>query len=423
MSTESSNRLSTGDQRFRNTAYVIENTRRNFDGAYAAGVMGLHGVSLTARAVRLANGQCITDFVRCSYLGLDNHPTVVAGALAAIREYSSVHWSCARTRLNFRLLEDLEARLSALFRCRTIAYSTVMLANLGALPLIASGYLTDGMKPIVVFDRLCHVSLAYHKPVIADETEVVTIPHNDVAALEQICRQHKRVAYIADGVYSMGGYAPIEALRALQQRYGLFLYIDDAHGISIHGERGQGYARSQFPDDLGPATIIAASLGKGFGASGGILMLGTEEQENLFRRYSIPYAFSAAPNLAAVGAALGATEIHESEELKTLQQTLRKRIELFDALIPTEQRGDPLPIRLVSVGAERNAIELARRLLDQGFYTSAIFFPTVARGKAGIRICVTAAHSADEIETLCGALGDLPRQIAPREGWRRPAHA
>src|SRR3546814_15399526 len=94
----------------------------------------------------------------------------------------------------------------------------------------------------------------------------------------------------------MGGEAPLQALMRLQERYNLFLYIDDAHGISILGAQGEGFARGQLPDELGPRTIVAASLGKGFGASGGVLMLGSREQEDVVRRYAQPYAFSAAPN-------------------------------------------------------------------------------------------------------------------------------
>src|SRR3546814_11536164 len=89
----------------------------------------------------------------------------------------------------------------------------------------------------------------------------------------------------------MGGEAPLQALMRLQERYNLFLYIDDAHGISILGAQGEGFARGQLPDELGPRTIVAASLGKGFGASGGVLMLGSREQEDVVRRYAQPYAF------------------------------------------------------------------------------------------------------------------------------------
>ncbi|MDA9512159.1 7-keto-8-aminopelargonate synthetase [Bradyrhizobium sp. CCBAU 11430] len=403
------NVLSSGGRRtghFRNTAYVIEESRRYFDAAHAAGLMGIHGRSTIGRAFALGCGPLdsrpqVLDFVRCSYLGLDNHPVVIDGAIEAIKAHRSLHWSCARTRLNFDLLAVLEATLSDMFCARVLTYSTVMLANLGAMPLLASGQLTGGRKPVVVFDRFAHVSLAYHKPVVADETRVETVAHNDIDALERLCRQEPVVAYVCDGVYSMGGHSPINELRQLQERYGLFLYIDDAHGTSLFGRHGEGFARSQFPSGLGDRTIIAASLGKGFGASGGMLMLGTSDQETLFRRYSVPYAFSVPPNLAAVGAALGSCKIHRSEELGQRQRRLAQRIKLFDRLMVTAEQGNSLPIRMIATGSEAKAIAIARELLDAGLYTSVTFFPTVAQGRAGIRVCITADHEARDIERLC----------------------
>ncbi|MGY4362794.1 7-keto-8-aminopelargonate synthetase-like enzyme [Bradyrhizobium sp. i1.7.7] len=115
-----------------------------------------------------------------------------------------------------------------------------------------------------------------------------TIEHNDLDALERVCRGHPVVVYVCDGVYSMGGTSPINELRQLQERYGLILYVDDPHGRSLFGAT-EGFARSQFSRLLGGHTI-AASRVKRFGSSGRILMLGTAEQEALFRRYSIPYA-------------------------------------------------------------------------------------------------------------------------------------
>lgn len=394
---------------FRNTDYMIKESRTYFDAAHAAGLMAVHGRSTIGRSFALGTGSFdsrshVIDFVRCSYLGLDNHPVVVAGAIEAIQAHCSLHWSCARTRLNFDLLAELEATLSDMFSARVLAFSTVMLANLGAMPLLASGQLTGGSKPVVVFDRIAHVSLAYHKPVIADETRVETIAHNDIDALERLCREHPVVVYVCDGVYSMGGTAPIKELRQLQERYGLFLYVDDAHGISLFGRQGEGFARSQFPQVMSGRTIIAASLGKGFGASGGILMLGTADQEALFRRYSIPYAFSVAPNLAAVGAALGSCKIHRSVELRERQERLAQRIEIFDRRVATAEQNNSLPIRMISIGSEAKAIAIAGELLNAGFYTSVTFFPTIARGKAGIRVCITADHEVADIERLCGCI-------------------
>ncbi|MCP3380222.1 aminotransferase class I/II-fold pyridoxal phosphate-dependent enzyme [Bradyrhizobium sp. CCGUVB4N] len=385
---------------------MIDKSRSYFDAAHDAGLMGVHGRSTAGRAFALGSGPLEgraekIDFVRCSYLGLDNHPLIIADAIDAIETHGSLHWSCARTRLNFDRLAELEEALSGMFGARVLAFSTVMLANLGAMPLLSSGQLTGGRKPLVVFDRLAHISLAYHKPVVADETQVETIAHNDVDALERLCREHPLVAYVCDGIYSMGGNARVKELRQLQERYGLFLYIDDAHGISIFGRQGEGFARAQFPEVLGDRTIIVASLAKGFGASGGMVMLGTVDQEALFRRYSIPYAFSVPPNLAAVGAALGSCKIHRSPELGERQRRLARRIQVFDRNVATAQQGNAFPIRMIALGSETKAIEIAKQLLDAGFYTSVTFFPTVAQGKAGIRVCITADHEDSDIERLC----------------------
>lgn len=392
----------------RNTAAVIEHAEKNFQHAVDKGLMNVYGRSTNGRTVFIERGEDagrdIVDFVRCSYLGLDNHPDVVSGAITAIQQYGSLHWSCARTRLNFGLIGDLEDDLSDLLDARVITYSSVLAANMGAMPLLASGNLTDGQKPLMVFDQFAHGTLAFHKPVAAEETRVVTIPHNDLDALERLCRENEVVAYICDGVYSMGGAAPVDELRQLQARYGLFLYIDDAHGISLFGQQGEGYARSHVGGALGDRTIIAASLGKGFGASGGLLMLGTQRQEFLFRSFAIAHAFSASPNLAAIGGALASARLHRTSELADRQRKLWYNTRLFDSIVPTAQKGETLPIRRVEIGDEQEAISAARVLLDAGHYVSAIFFPTVARGKGGLRICVTAGHSEEEVEQVARAL-------------------
>lgn len=397
--------------RLRNTAAMISSASASFEAAHYQGIMAIYAAPRARRAVELVPSRArVIDFVRCSYLGLDNHPAIVDGAAKAVSDAGTLHWSCARTRLNFQSLGELEEDLSGLFGARVLTYTTVLAANMSALPLIASGHLTEGTKPLVVFDRQAHATLAYHKATIAAETAVETIPHNDMAALEALCRSHPAVVYVCDGVYSMGGCAPLAELRDLQQRYGLFLYIDDAHGISLFGEQGSGFARSVF-SELGERTIVAASLGKGFGASGGILMLGTANQELLFRRFSVAYAFSASLNTAAIGAALASAAIHRSEELASRQAALRRNLALLDDLLPSGERNARLPIRTIRFGDELLSVAAARRLLQLGYYTSAIFFPTVARGEAGLRICLTASHEEDDIRGLCGAIEAIRREI------------
>ena len=401
----------------RNTRAMIDKARPHFDLAYQTEVMGLSARPLEKRHVSVdlnSGAHSLLDFVRCSYLGLDNHPEIAAGAIDAVKDYRCLHWSCARTRLNFALSTTLEEDLADLFGASVIVYSSVLAANMSALPLLASGHLTKEQKPVIVFDRFAHATLAFHKATLGAETAVVTIDHNDVSTLEEICRQNPLAAYICDGVYSMGGAAPLDQLLSLQQKYGLFLYIDDAHGISLFGRQGEGFARSQIPGALGDRTIIAASLGKGFGASGGLLMFGSENHEKLFRQFAIAHAFSASLNVAGLGAALASARLHRRVDLLHRQIALGERIEQFDRLFETPQRGLPLPIRTIRIGDEASAISTARKLIDRGFYTSAIFFPTVPQGEAGLRVCVTASHTQEEIASLCRALIEvLPQGKEP----------
>ncbi len=401
----------------RNTDSLIMHANESFTAAHSEGVMALYAIPSGDRSVMLLDTwneeREIVDFVRCSYLGLDNHPTIVKGAIDAMQRYQAFHWSCARTRLNFGLLAELEEALSDLFSARVITYTTVLAANMGALPLLASGHLTGGNKPLIVFDRFAHATLAHHKAVVAEETKVETITHNDLNALEAFCKRHASVVYVCDGVYSMGGQTPVKDLLTLQERYGLFLYVDDAHGISLVGETGQGFVRSQIGSPFGERTIIAASLGKGFGASGGLLMLGTRKQEELFRRYSIAYAFSASLNVAAIGAAMASQALHRTQELGHRQRALSERLKEFDKLVASPQQGSSLPIRTIEFGSDQAAILAARYLLDHGLYTSAIFFPTVAKGKAGLRVCPTAGHTSAEVERLGRLINDGLRIFRP----------
>lgn len=398
-------------QSLRNTSTMIDMASASFDHAHYQGIMAIYAAPAQDRRVHIQpTGEPVTDFVRGSYLGLDNHPEILEGAREAISRAGAFHWSCARTRLNFDVLGQLERELSDLFKARILTFTTVLAANMSALPLLASGHLTGGHKPLMVFDRLAHATLAYHKAAVAQETDVTTIPHNDMAALEALCQSHRQVAYVCDGVYSMGGQAPMGELLRLQAKYGLFLYIDDAHGISIHGETGAGYARTAIPD-LGDRTIIAASLGKGFGASGGILMLGTAAQEVLFRRFAIAYAFSASLTTAAVGAALASAAIHASPELSRRQQLLQQNLIHLDERLKSTELSSNLPIRTIRFGDELLSVAAARELLRRGFYTSAIFFPTVARGEAGLRVCLTASHTRQDIDGLCDAIDEVKAEI------------
>lgn len=123
------------------------------------------------------------------------------------------------------------------------------------------------------------------------------------------------------------------------------------------------------------------------------------------------HAFSASLNVAAIGAAQASHDLHRTVKLSELQQRLQARTALFDSFVQTEQKGSLLPIRTVEIGDELTAIGAARALLDRGFYTSAIFFPTVGKNRAGLRLCPTAGHSEDEVRAVGSALRDVLAEI------------
>ncbi|OSI32955.1 7-keto-8-aminopelargonate synthetase [Bradyrhizobium canariense] len=366
------------------------------------------GLSTTGRTSSLSkrwyNRRQVIDFARRSYLGLDNHPLIVGGAIEAVQANRSFSSFAARTPFERDLVVELEEELSEMFRARVICFSSLLLASLEATRFLGSGQLTSGRKPIIVFDRALHDSLVCHKPVVSDEVHVETIAHNDVNDLKRLCRDNPAVVYVCGDIYPMGAHSRLTELRRLQERYGLFLNVHDAHGISIFGRQGQGFARSQFPQMLGERTIIAASLAEGFGASGGLLMLGTSQNEALCRRYIASGSFSEAPNRAAVGAALASCKIHRSAELGERQQRLVQRIGFFDRRLATAEQGNSLPIRTIIIGSEANAIEVARRLRDSGFRTSVTFFPKCGDGTAGIRVFITSEHEVCDIERLCDGI-------------------
>jgi 7-keto-8-aminopelargonate synthetase-like enzyme len=357
--------------------------------------LGTDGYFTTAEGHRFVNLSC------CSYLDFDSHPHIIDGAVKALQKYGVLDHCISRVRVQMPALLELEASLSELFGAKVITAISASAASAGILPLIASGHLCGNEKPVMIFDKNSHFSMNLYKAVCADETLVLTCPHNDLEFIESECKKHKNVAYVCDGTYSMGGHAPVEALLALQEKYGLFLYFDDSHSLSIMGAKGEGYIRSSMPE-VNERTIIVATLNKAFGSSGAAIMFGPkgEDVALLLERFGGPLAWSQPMNTAAIGGSLAAAEIHNSPELKLRQDKLQRHIRLFDSHIETEQAGNQFPIKVVRA-SHQNVIAVGLDLYRQGFYVSPVFFPIVAREKAGLRVMLRAGMDESEVLRLC----------------------
>ncbi|MCT2591645.1 aminotransferase class I/II-fold pyridoxal phosphate-dependent enzyme [Streptomyces sp. N2-109] len=397
-----------GTARLRNTPFVVKESSAQYERAVDSSLMQVSITGRNGKSVFLPDGRDVVEFVNCSYLGLDLHPRVIAAA-RSVEEQWGMNFCCARSRFSIEPQRLLEEELSALYRGRAITFPSTTTAHISLMPLLASGVLFEEgatHRTCLIFDQFAHSSMQYLKPVLAAEATVETVAHNSLDDLrQQVTAARARgetPVYVADGIYSMGGLCPARELLAMAEELDFFLYIDDAHGLGIFGERGEGQVLSQITGDIPDRVILTYSLSKGFGAYGGGLLVQGEWREQLIRSYGQVYAFSAAQTFQAVYACRAVVELHHEGAIAPLQQTLRERVALFDELM-----GRPLPfspIRMVPIGDEENALKAGEDLLETGYFASVVFFPIVRRRSAQLRLCIAANHTEDDIRGVAAAL-------------------
>ncbi|WP_326700034.1 aminotransferase class I/II-fold pyridoxal phosphate-dependent enzyme [Streptomyces sp. NBC_01754] len=403
----------TGPHRHRNNAKSVPAAEAAWGLSRDHGMLGLvvDAAEGQNRLRDIRTGHEFANLSSCSYLGLNSHPTVVEAGRAALAEERITGLSMGEFRIRLGITERLEEELAEHFGTHVLPSVSCGALSAAILPLLASGHLTGSDPLVVVLDRFAHFSMNFLKPVLADETLVLTCPHNDMRYLEDVCKRYPRVAYVGEGVYSTGGLADLEGIKDLQDRYGMFVYLDDSHAVSAVGERGEGYARTVF-DVLGPRTIVVASIAKAFGSTGGIAMVGDRAILELLYR-SGPMAWSQGMRTAAVGTTLGALEVHRSPEFGRRRRQLDRNVELFDERMRGhELRGTGSHIKFVTVGDNDRAVRLSTELYRRGYYCSAMFFPIVARGRAGVRMMLRGdmpteltERFADDLLDVLGRLG------------------
>ncbi|MGE8188316.1 aminotransferase class I/II-fold pyridoxal phosphate-dependent enzyme [Pseudomonas sp. NPDC086278] len=396
---------------FTNYRKLISLANHDWETAEAGKVAGLNVDIRSSNRMVDQFGRAFHHFCTTSYLGLDHHPDLLEGAMTTLWETGTLRIANSRNRCKLAILEQYENELSQLFGTTCLSTLSCSAASAGILPLLASGVFTESRPPVMVFDRLAHYSMSYLKAACADETRVVTSAHNDMDFLETQCQQNARVAYIADGAYSMGGVADLNSLLYLKDRYGLFLYLDDSHALSAVGTLGAGLVRPRL-QALDDDVLIVASLAKSFGASGGLVMLGNQRQKKLIERYGGPSNWSQSLNSAAIGAGRASIQLHRTPAFAALQEKLQVNLRLFDSLIHTGQHGSNMAIRLIHCGEAALANRIASGLANLGFFTSAVFFPVVPQGKAAIRITLRADMEPALIRHFCDRVTELLHEYA-----------
>lgn len=389
---------------YANVSKMIQEGMPSWQHVEELGLSGLRIKPGIAKWLHTVDGHAFINMVSCSYLALNRHPKIVEGAINALRDEGTVTISVSRTRIAPKLLDAVEDKMSYLFGAKAMVALSCSVASAGTLPILASGHFTNGIKPHIVFDKNAHFSMNVMKASCADETTVETCRHNDIEYIEKLCKDKECVAYVTDAVFSMGGHAPISELQRLQDKYGLFLYLDDSHSISIFGKNGVGLARSSYGSNLRPRTIIVASLAKAFGATGGLILFGDQYQYKLLSCLGGPLNWSQMVNPAGLGAIDASADIHFTDEIEGLKKKLYSNLEIIDRLISTENTHSNLPIRVINIGDKEKAIRISAYMFRHGYYCSPVFFPIVAQGKAGLRAMCRSDLTLEELENFSKTL-------------------
>src|SRR6266581_993976 len=329
-----------------------------------------------------------------NYLGLADHPSVVAAAHDALDRWgyglASVRFICGTQEVH----KELEAALTAFLGTEdTILYSSCFDANGGIFEALFDD------RDAIVSDALNHASII--DGIRLCKARRYRYANRDMDDLEKQLQESGEARHrivVTDGVFSMDGYlAPLPEICDLAEQYDALVMVDDSHAVGFVGAGGRG--TPEHHGVMGRVDVITGTLGKALGGASGGYVSGRRELVAMLRQRSRPYLFSnsVAPPIAA--ASLTVLELMRSasdlrEKLRENTAFFRRRMaeEGFD-ILPGEH-----PIVPVMIGDAARASRLAELMLERGVYVVGFSYPVVPQGKARIRAQVSAAHSRDDLE-------------------------
>ncbi len=344
------------------------------------------------------------NFCANNYLGLADHPDVVAAASDALQEWgfgmASVRFICGTQTLH----AELEARIAEFVGCEAaILYSSCFDANGGVFEVLF------GEGDAIVSDELNHASLI--DGIRLTKAGRYRYKNADLADLRAQLEATKaagarRTVIVTDGVFSMdGSYAPLDQICDLADEFGAMVLVDDSHAIGFVGAGGRG--TPELFGVLDRVDLVTGTLGKALGGASGGYVAGPQEVVDLLRQRSRPYLFSNAVAPMVAAGSLKALEIATASDEG--RATLQRNTALFRQLM-TEAGFDLLPgthpITAVMFPGEdgaRRAGQIADAMLEEGVYVIAFSFPVVPRGKARIRVQLSAAHSEEDVRACAAA--------------------
>ncbi|HKW21359.1 MAG TPA: glycine C-acetyltransferase [Ktedonobacterales bacterium] len=358
--------------------------------------------------VRVADGKEVLNLCANNYLGLADHPALVAAAKESLDKWgfglASVRFICGTQEIH----KELEQGISQFLGTEdTILYSSCFDANGGLFETIL------GEEDVVISDELNHASII--DGVRLCKAQRMRYRNRDMGDLEEQLKAAsgaRRRLIATDGVFSMDGYlAPLKEICDLAERYNAMVMVDDSHAVGFVGPTGRG--TPELHGVMDRVDIITGTLGKALGGASGGYTSGRAEIVSMLRQRSRPYLFSNTVAPAIVAASLKTLELlTQSDDLRA---KLRANTTLFrermTALGFDILPGDH-PIVPVMLGDAKVATQLADRLLEKGVYVIAFSYPVVPQGKARIRTQVSAAHSEADLLAAADAFAAARDELA-----------
>jgi 8-amino-7-oxononanoate synthase len=348
------------------------------------------------------NGKECVLFCTNNYLGLSDHPRVLALAEQALKRYGAGAQASRLVSGNFPIHDLLEEK-TALFKDTEacLAFPSGYMANLAAITTLI------GEEDAVICDRLNHASLI--DACRMSKAKLMVYEHLNMEDLKGVLRrssQYRRRLVVTDALFSMDGdLAPLVEIMELATEYDTMVLIDDAHGTGVLGVGGRG-ATHHFPLKHSPAVVVG-TYSKALGSVGGFVC-----GSRLFIDYLLnkarTFVYTTGLPPSACGAALGALEVLE-EEPERVHQLMKNSKKVREGLMGLGfQIPDGAgPILPVMVGENEKALEMSQRLLEEGILVVAIRPPTVPKGTARLRLSVSSVHTGEDIQKLLGAFKKL----------------
>ena len=339
------------------------------------------------------DGKNVLNFCSNNYLGLANHPKIVEAAKEATKKYGVGPAAVRSIAGTMDLHVQLEQRLAKFKGAEdVITFQSGFTANLGTISALVS------KEDVVFSDRLNHASII--DGCRLSGAKIIPYEHNDPSALEDAIKDNlssfRRALIVTDGVFSMDGdIAPLPDLYEVAKKYDILFMVDDAHGEGVLGKGGRGIV-----DHFGlhgKVDIEVGTMSKAFGVVGGIVA-GDKVIVEWLRQRGRPFLFSSAVTAPDAAACLAAVDLlEESTELVDRLWANAKYFKAEMKKLGFDTGVSETPITPVMLGEAPLAQQFSRELFEEGVFAMAIGFPTVAKGKARIRVMISAAHDNDDL--------------------------